>query len=70
MRALYIELHVALNNVEKVCVVTETQQWLPFVLLSGYKPFHTAANNIIFPKSPYKLADIVRRNLKIICGIY
>ena len=49
MRALYIvELHVALNNVEKVSVVKETQQWLPFVLLSSYKPLHNGANNIIF----------------------
>jgi len=71
IRAIYIvELHVALNNVEKLSDVTEMQQWLAFVLLSSYKPFQTAAKNIIFPKSPYKLADIVGRNLKTKCRIY
>jgi hypothetical protein len=59
MRALFIvDVHVALNNIDTQSVITETQQWLPFMLLSSYKPFHTAANNIIF-KCPYKLADIV-----------
>ena len=60
--------HVALNNIEKVSVVTKTQQWLPFLLLSNYKPFH-AAVNIIFRNSPYKLADIVDSNL-MKYGIY
>jgi hypothetical protein len=41
----------------------ETQQRLPFVQLCSYKTYHTAVNNIIFFKSPYKLADIVARNL-------
>ena len=41
----------------------ETQQWLPFVLLSSHKTFHIVVNNIVFLKSPYKLADIVARNL-------
>jgi hypothetical protein len=52
MRANYfVELHVDLNNVEKVSVVTEKQQWLSNVLLSSYKPFHTSPNNIFFHKS-------------------
>jgi len=58
-----VDLHVTLNNIEKMSVVTETQQWLPFVLLSSHKTFHTAVNNIIFLQSPNKLADIVARNL-------
>jgi len=57
------DLHVVFKNIETQSAFTQTQQWLPFVLLSSYKTFHTAVNNITFLKSPYKLADIVDRNL-------
>jgi hypothetical protein len=71
MRALYVvDVHIALNNIESLSVVTEAQQWLPFMLLSSYNPFHTAANNIIFFKSPYKPDDIVACNLITKYGIY
>ena len=64
MRALCIvDLHVAFNKIETLSVVMEMQQWLTFVLLSRYKIFQTAVNNIISLKSPYKLAGIVARNL-------
>ena len=58
-----VDLHVVFNNRETMSVVLERQQWLPFVLLSSYKTFHTAVNNTIFPKSHYKLDDIVARSL-------
>ena len=49
MRAQYVvDVHIALNNIETLSVVTETQQWLPFMLLSSYNAFHIAANNITF----------------------
>ena len=69
MRAIYIvELHVVLNNVEKVIVVTEKQQWFSFVLLSSYKPFHTSANNIFFHKSA-QTGRYCWPNLITKCGI-
>ena len=56
-----VDLHVTFNST--LSLGTETQQRLPFVLLSSYKTFHIAVNNITFFKSPYKLPEIVARNL-------
>ena len=64
MRVLVIvDLHVTFNST--LSLGMETQQPLPFVLLCSYKTFHTAVKNIlvIFFNSPYKLSDIVARNL-------
>jgi len=62
MRALgIVDLHVTFNST--LSLGMEKKQRLPFVLLSSYKTFHIAVNNIIFFKSPYKLAGIVACNL-------
>ena len=52
---------VTLWRVRVTTVVKETQQWVPFVLLSGYKIFRTAINNINVFRSSHKLGDTVAR---------
>jgi len=41
-----VDFHIAVNNIKPLSVAMETQQWVIFVLLSSYKIFRTAVNNI------------------------
>jgi hypothetical protein len=57
----FAHLHVTVKNNELSSVATETQQWVPFALLSSYKICRTAVNNINVLRSSYKLPDFVDR---------
>jgi hypothetical protein len=43
---IVVDLHVAVNNTKPFSVAMKTQQWVTFALLSKYKIFRTAVNNI------------------------
>jgi len=53
-----VDFHVSVNNIKPLSVAMQTQQWVIFALLSSYKIFRTAVNNIKVLKSSYKLLDI------------
>jgi hypothetical protein len=46
-----VDLHVALRIVKVFGFGTEIQQWAPFALLSSYKIFRFAVNNMNVRKS-------------------
>ena len=48
MRFIYIvpDLHVAIENTKPLFGVRVTQECVPFALLSGYKVFRAAVNNM------------------------
>jgi hypothetical protein len=50
-----VKLHVAVKNIKLLSIATEMQQWVTFALLSSYKIFCTAANNINVLKSSCNL---------------
>jgi hypothetical protein len=37
-----VDIHVVVNNIKPVSIVVETQEWVPFALLSSYKIFCSA----------------------------
>jgi two-component SAPR family response regulator len=43
---IVFDLHLAVTSVNVFSVVIEMQQWVPLALLSSYKIFCTAVNNI------------------------
>jgi len=43
---IVFDLHLTVTSVNVFSVVTEMQQWVPLALLSSYKIFCTAVNNI------------------------
>lgn len=47
------------NNVKRLSVAFETQQWVPFASASGYEIFRTAVNNTRI--SPHRLLHIFLR---------
>jgi hypothetical protein len=38
---IVVYLHITVNNIKPLSVVTEGQEWVPLALLSGYKLFRT-----------------------------
>ena len=55
------DLHVAVNSTKAFSDAMETQQWVPFALLSSYKIFRTAVKNINLLRSSGIMPDIVAR---------
>jgi hypothetical protein len=55
---IVLDLHLAVNSMSVFSVATEMQQWVPFALLSSYKIFCTAVNNINVLRSSCKGPDI------------
>ena len=55
------DLHVAVNSKKSFNDAMETQQWVPFALLSSYKIFRTAVKNINLLRSSGVMPDIVAR---------
>ena len=58
-----VDLHVAFNNIKLLNIATEIQQWIPFAMLSSYKIFRIAVNNIEFLMSSCKVRHIFVRFL-------
>jgi hypothetical protein len=58
-RQQYVDLHVAVNNLKVFSVVMKMQQWVSFALLSSYKIFRTAVNNINLLRSSCKVPDFL-----------
>jgi len=56
-----VDLHVVVNNIKPLCFAIETQEWVPFVPLSGYQLLCFAVNNINVVRSSCKVNDIVAR---------
>ena len=55
------DLDVGVNNMKRLSVAFGTQQWLPFELVSRYKIFSSAVNNISPHKFLCKLPHICLR---------
>jgi len=56
-----VDLHVAVNSKKSLSDAMETQQWVPFALLSSYKIFRTVVKNINLLRSPGVMSNIVAR---------
>jgi hypothetical protein len=56
---IVVDFHVSVNNIKALSVAMKTQQCVFFALLSSYKIFRTAVNNIKVLRSSCKLLDIV-----------
>jgi hypothetical protein len=54
-----VDLHVTLLNVKVFIVAMKMQQWTPLALLSSYKIFRFAVNNINVLTSSYKVPDFL-----------
>ena len=67
MRSLCIvvDIHVAVNNIKPSNVAKETQQLLPFTLLSSYKIFRTASNNETYSRTPLIRTLVIRVGLAL-----
>ena len=63
---IVVGVYVAVNNIKMLCAAMETQQWIPFALLSSYKSFRTAVNNskhqILFECVPIVALAVRRSN--------
>ena len=48
LRSLFIviDLHADVQSIKSMSFATETQKWAPFPVLTSYKIFHAAGNNI------------------------
>jgi hypothetical protein len=42
---IVLDLHVTVNNINPLSIAMETQEPVPFAILSLYKTFHSAVNN-------------------------
>jgi hypothetical protein len=58
---IVVDKHVAVNNIQPFHVAMERQEWFLFALLSSYKIFRTAVNNINVLRSSCKGPDIIVR---------
>jgi hypothetical protein len=54
-----VGLHVAVNSTVLFSDAMESQQWVPFALLSSYKIFRTAVKNMNLLRSLGVMPDIV-----------
>ena len=60
---LVLGVHVAVNNINVLIVVTEMQQWVPCALLTSHKIFHTSVTSIkVLP-----ITALVARNARCVC---
>jgi hypothetical protein len=57
----FVDLYVAVNNMKMLSDAMLMQEWVPFALLSSYKTFHVAVNNMNELGSSCKVPDIVVR---------
>jgi hypothetical protein len=58
-RCLTVDLPVAVNNTKPLSVATETQEWVPFALLSNYRTLGVTVNNKNLIRSSYGMPEIV-----------
>lgn len=61
MRSLciFVDIHVAVNNIKRFDCVTETQEWVSLALLSKCKIFGNTIDNINTINSSCKVPDTV-----------
>lgn len=57
-----VGLRVALGSINPFNVAMDTQEWVPFTLLSRYKVFYTAVSSINLLRSSCKVPHVVRFN--------
>ena len=58
---IIVDFHVAVNNIKPLSVAMETQEWILFALLSGYKTFLTDVSTIEVIWSSRKVLGIFVR---------
>jgi hypothetical protein len=54
-----VDLPAAVNNIKPLSVAKETQEWVPFALLSSYRTPGAAVNNKNLIRFSYEVLEII-----------